>query len=40
MSQFEPGVYKKIKWLGLKGFELLVSLGLFNSALMNANETA
>jgi hypothetical protein len=31
----EPGLFKKVTGLSVKDFELLVSLGLFNSALMN-----
>lgn len=33
--QLEPGLFKKVTGLSVKDFELLVSLGLFNSALMN-----
>ncbi|HNS29568.1 MAG TPA: DEAD/DEAH box helicase family protein [Tenuifilaceae bacterium] len=33
--QLEPGLFKKVTGLSLKDFELLVSLGVFNSALMN-----
>jgi len=33
--QLEPGLFKKVTGLTLKDFELLVSLGVFNSALMN-----
>lgn len=35
ISQLEPGLFKKVTGLTVKDFELLVSLGLFNSALMN-----
>ncbi len=31
----EPGLFKKVTGLLIKDFELLVSLGVFNSALMN-----
>jgi len=33
--QLEPGLFKKVTGLTVKDFELLVSLGVFNSALMN-----
>lgn len=33
--QLEPGLFKKVTGLSKSDFELLVSLGLFNSALMN-----
>ncbi|HAU1475602.1 TPA: GIY-YIG nuclease family protein [Legionella pneumophila] len=33
--QLEPGLFKKVTGLIVKDFELLVSLGVFNSALMN-----
>lgn len=33
--QLEPGLFKKVTGLYVKDFELLVSLGVFNSALMN-----
>lgn len=33
--QLEPGLFKKVTGLNVKDFELLVSLGVFNSALMN-----
>lgn len=33
--QLEPGLFKKVTGLTQKDFELLVSLGVFNSALMN-----
>jgi hypothetical protein len=32
---WQPGLFKKVTGLTVKDFELLVSLGLFNSALMN-----
>ena len=35
IPQLEPGLFKKVTGLSVKDFELLVSLGLFNSALMN-----
>jgi len=35
ITQLEPGLFKKVTALTLKDFELLVSLGVFNSALMN-----
>jgi hypothetical protein len=35
ISQLEPGLFKKVTGLTMKDFELLVSLGVFNSALMN-----
>jgi hypothetical protein len=31
----EPALFKKVRGLTVKDFELLVSLGVFNSALMN-----
>ena len=33
--KLEPGLFKKVTGLTQKDFELLVSLGVFNSALMN-----
>jgi len=33
--QLEPDLFKKVTGLTQKDFELLVSLGVFNSALMN-----
>ncbi len=33
--QLEPGLFKKVTGLTVKDLELLVSLGVFNSALMN-----
>ncbi len=35
ITQLEPSLFKKVTGLGVKDFELLVSLGVFNSALMN-----
>jgi hypothetical protein len=35
ITQLEPGLFKKVSGLGVKDFEMLVSLGVFNSALMN-----
>ncbi|MBN1625642.1 MAG: GIY-YIG nuclease family protein [Deltaproteobacteria bacterium] len=35
ITQLEPGLFKKVTGLNVKEFELLVSLGIFNSALMN-----
>jgi hypothetical protein len=35
ITQLEPGLFKKVTGLNVRDFELLVSLGLFNSALMN-----
>lgn len=35
ITQLEPGLFKKVTGLTKKDFELLVSLGVFNSALMN-----
>lgn len=35
ITQLEPGLFKKVTGLGVKDFELLVSLSVFNSALMN-----
>jgi hypothetical protein len=35
ITQLEPGLFKKVTGLELKDFELLVSLGVFNSGLMN-----
>jgi len=35
ITQFEPGLFKKVTGLNVKDFELLVSLGVFNSSLMN-----
>ncbi|MBN2033521.1 MAG: GIY-YIG nuclease family protein [Deltaproteobacteria bacterium] len=35
ITRLEPGLFKKVTGLTVKDFELLVSLGIFNSALMN-----
>ncbi len=35
ITQLEPGLFKRVTGLNVQDFELLVSLGLFNSALMN-----
>lgn len=35
ITQFEPGLFQKVTGLDVKDFELLVSLNVFNSALMN-----
>ena len=35
ITQLEPGLFKKVTGLNVKDFELLVSPGVFNSALMN-----
>ena len=35
IAQLEPGLFKKVTGLAVKDFEMLVSLGVFNSALMN-----
>lgn len=35
IRQLEPGLFKKVTGLEIKDFDLLVSLGVFNSALMN-----
>ena len=35
ITQLEPGLFKTVTGLSVKDFELLVSLGVFNSALMN-----
>jgi len=35
ITQLEPKLFKKVTGLDVKDFELLVSLGVFNSALMN-----
>lgn len=35
ITQLEPGLFKKVTGLSVKDFELLVSLGVFNSSLMN-----
>jgi hypothetical protein len=35
ITQLEPGLFKKVTGLTIKDFELIVGLGVFNSALMN-----
>ena len=35
VTRLEPGLFKKVTGLTVKDFELLVSLGVFNSGLMN-----
>lgn len=35
ITQLEPGLFKKVTGLDVSDFELLVSLGVFNSGLMN-----
>ncbi len=35
ITKLEPGLFKKVTGLIVKDFELLVSLGVFNSNLMN-----
>ena len=35
ITQLESGLFKKVTGLTVKDFQLLVSLGVFNSALMN-----
>jgi len=35
ITQLEPGLFKKVTALSVEDFELLVSLGVFNSSLMN-----
>lgn len=35
ITQLEPGLFKKVTGLRISDFELLVSLGVFNSSLMN-----
>ncbi len=35
ITQFEPGLFKKVTGLEVRDFELLVSLGVFNDAVMN-----
>jgi hypothetical protein len=35
ITQLEPGLFKKVTGLSVNDFDLLVSLGVFNSALMN-----
>ncbi|BCA56878.1 hypothetical protein W02_40180 [Nitrospira sp. KM1] len=35
ITQLEPGLFRKVTGLTMKDFELLVGLGIFNSALLN-----
>lgn len=35
ITKLEPGLFKKVTGLSVKDFDLLISLGLFNSSLMN-----
>lgn len=35
ITQLEPGLFKKVTGLSVRDFELLINLGVFNSALMN-----
>jgi hypothetical protein len=35
ITKLEPGLFKKVTGLSVRDFELLVSLGVFDSALMN-----
>ena len=35
ITQLEPGLFKKVTGLSVSDFDLLVSLNVFNSALMN-----
>lgn len=35
ITQLEPGLFKRVTGISVKDFELLVSIGVFNSALMN-----
>ena len=36
ITQLEPGLFKSVTSLSVSDFELLLSLGLFNSTLMNS----
>lgn len=36
ITQFEPGLFRKVTGLSVKDFELLVSIGIFNDSLMNS----
>ena len=36
ITQLEPKLFKRVTSLSVKDFELLLSLGLFNSTLMNS----
>jgi hypothetical protein len=40
ITQLEPGLFKKVTGLTVKDFESLVTLGVFNSALMNDASTS
>ena len=35
ITRLEPGLFKKVTGLDVSDFELLVSIGVFNSGLMN-----
>lgn len=35
ITQLEPGLFRRVTGLGVRDFELLVSLGLFNDSVMN-----
>jgi hypothetical protein len=35
ITQLKPGLFKKVTGLNVRDFELLASMGVFNSALMN-----
>ena len=35
ITKLEPGLFKKVTGISVRDFELLVSLGVFNSGLMN-----
>lgn len=36
ITQFEPGLFKKVTGLTIEDFELIVSIGIFNDSLMNS----
>ena len=36
ITQFEPGLFKKVTGLSIKDFEMIVSIGIFNDSLMNS----
>lgn len=36
ITQFEPGLFRKVTGLTVEDFELLVSIGIFNESLMNS----
>ena len=36
ITQLEPGLFKRVTGLTVKDFQLLVSLGVFNSGIMNS----